>query len=405
MTQNVKLAMLLVALCAAAVGLFSVSMGFNRQTPAAPPANASSALGDTLETEEPEPLPPATVRFVAAGDNLIHDNIYSQARARAGGEGFDFTLAYQGVEKLFVGADIAFINQETPIAESVFPLSGYPMFNSPEAVGDYVEKMGFNVVNHSNNHMFDMGERGLIATLDFWAGKPEILAIGAWRTEEDMKKPLLVAKNGITFGFVPMTEHTNGLSLPKDSAMRYVKTNEYDLMKEQVELAKANADFVVVSAHWGTENSTDANDNQRYLAQMFADWGVDLVLGHHSHTLQPMEWLEGADGNRTLVAYSVGNFISGMLNPQNMLGGVLDIDVTKDGETGEVAITRAKMIPIVTQYDYGVKNIRVYAFEDYTPELAREHGMNRNVSYFGLDFLKSIYQKNIPEEFWPFQAA
>ena len=139
MTQNVKLAMLLVALCAAAVGLFSVSMGFNRQTPAAPPANASSALGDTLETEEPEPLPPATVRFVAAGDNLIHDNIYSQARARAGGEGFDFTLAYQGVEKLFVGADIAFINQETPIAESVFPLSGYPMFNSHEAVGDHVE--------------------------------------------------------------------------------------------------------------------------------------------------------------------------------------------------------------------------------------------------------------------------
>lgn len=404
MSQKVKLTMLLAVLCAAAVGLFSVSMKLN-QTPAVPPQNAQGELDDTFEPAETESVPPSMVRFVAAGDNLIHDNIYGQARARAGGAGFDFTLAYENVEKLFSDADIAFINQETPIAPDLYPLSGYPMFNSPREVGEYVEKMGFNVVNHANNHMFDKGEDGLRASLDFWAERSDILTIGAWRSEEEMKKPLLITRNGVTFGFVPMTEHTNGLTLPKNTAMRYIRTDEFDLMKEQVELAKANADFVVVSIHWGTENSIDANDNQKYLAQMFTEWGVDLVLGHHSHTLQPMEWMERPDGGRTLVIYSLGNFISSMRYPQNMFAGVLDIDVVKDNNTGAVSIARAQMIPIVTHFEGGSRNVRIYAFEDYTPELMRQHGVNQKYDYFSLDYLKGIYRKNIPEEFWPYQVA
>jgi len=244
-----------------------------------------------------------------------------------------------------------------------------------------------------------MGEKGLIAALDFWQSKENLLTIGAWRKESDMQQPLLYEKNGITFGFVPITEHTNGLKLPKDTELRFIRSDEYDLMEQQVKLARENSDFVVVSIHWGTENSVNVNDNQLYLAQMFADWGVDLVLGHHSHTLQPMEWRTGKEGNKTLVVYSLGNLVSSMLNPQNMLGGVLDLEITM-GPDQKPEITRAKMIPIVTQYDTANRReVRIYPFSDYTQELMDLHGVAVNYPHFTIQYMQDIVDKNIPEEF------
>ena len=359
-----------------------------------------SAPEVSVPQPEPEPEPePSKLHFMAAGYNLIHDNIYKQAAARTGGNGFDFDPPYQYVAGLFGDADVAFINQESLIAERIAPLSGYPLFNSPEAVGDKLVDMGFNVICTANNHMFDMREAGLIASMDYWDAQP-VFSMGAWRTEADMQRPLTIEKEGITIGFVPITEHTNGLKLPAETPLRFIRSDEYDLIKQQVALARANSDFVVVSIHWGTENSNNTIDNQLELAQMFADWGVDLVLGHHSHTLQPMEWRTGQSGKRMLVVYSLGNFISSMLDPQNMLGGILDLDIEKDVKTGETAITRARMIPIVTQYDTtGRQDVRIYPFADYTDALVNKHGMKQWHGHFSLSYLSGIIKKNIPAEF------
>jgi len=112
-----------------------------------------------------------------------------------------------------------------------------------------------------------------------------------------------------------------------------------------------------------------------------------------------MEWRTGSEGNKTLVVYSLGNFISSMLNPQNMLGGILDIDITMlPGEKPE--ITRAKMIPIVTQYDTTQrKQVRIYPFEDYNDELVAAHGMKEWYDHFSIGYMQGIIDKNIPEEF------
>lgn len=393
-------------LCAATAGVFLLAakpLDGEAAKSAAPPAAQPVSSVPQPPIEEPVPPDPtATVRFMAAGDNLIHDNIYQQAAARTGGSGYDFTPAYEHVRDLFTGADLRFINQETLIAEKLYPLSGYPCFNSPEALGDAVAEMGFNIVNLANNHMLDMGPNGLLAALDFWQRKPEILSFGAWRTEQEMDRPLLIEKNGITLGFVPVTEHTNGLKLPADTPLRYLLADERELIRRQVQLAKANADFVVLSIHWGTENSLKVNDSQLYLAQLFADWGVDLVLGHHSHTLQPMEWRTGAGGNRTLVVYSLGNFISSMSYPQNMLGGVLDLDISKDFRNGTTSVTRVGMIPVVTQYDTAARRaVRIYPLSEYTGQLAEQHGVRADYGHFSLDYLQNIVEQTIPEEFRP----
>lgn len=399
----IKLTLLIAVLCCAALGVFAMAARLAEPDKPAPPPSSVSAPPEPVEES-----PDAVVRLRAVGDNLIHDSIYRQAAEYAGGEGFDFGPVYEHVADLVADADLSFINQETIIAERLFPLSGYPLFNTPEALGEHMVEIGFDLVNVSNNHMFDMGEQGLAAALDFWE-EQGVQVFGAWRSEEAMQQPVLTEKNGITIAWVPMTEHTNGLSLPASTAMRYIRTDERELIRQQIELARANADFVVVVPHWGTEYSLSPNDNQLELAQWFADLGVDLVLGSHPHTLQPIEWRTGQSGNRTLVVYSLGNFVGSMLYPQNMLGGMLDLEITKDGETGEVSITRAGLIPTVIHYEGLGTHLRVYPFSSYTDELAASHGLvalaaTYDVTIapgsFSMEYMREILRSNIPEEFW-----
>jgi hypothetical protein len=96
-----------------------------------------------------------------------------------------------------------------------------------------------------------------------------------------------------------------------------------------------------------------------------------------------------------------------MLYPQNMVGGILDIDITKDGATGETTITRAEVIPTVIHYEGIAKDIRIYLAEDYTDELAARHGMEQLDAIYDvtptqkltLSYIRSIIERNIPAEF------
>ncbi len=354
----------------------------------------------TQEQQEPAPVPftPRSVRLIAAGDNLIHDVIYQQARARAGGEGYDFDAAYAQVEKLFDPEALTFINQETPLASKILPLSNYPMFNSPTEVGDKLVEMGFDAINHANNHMLDKGEKGLLATMDYWEAQP-VVFIGAWRSKEEADKPIIVTKNGVDIGFVAVAEQTNGLSLPQGSPVHYLLSSDLAGIKRQVELTQAHCDYLVVSIHWGEENVFSTTPAQDALAQELADMGVDLVLGHHSHTLAPMEWLQGKEGKKTLVVYSLGNFISAMASPQNMLGGVLDMQLVEDTTTGEFTVKSAQMIPVVTHYGYRYQDLKLYPLAEYTDQLAKEHGIRGKHPNFSRGYLWEIYHKVIPKEF------
>src|SRR5699024_3848736 len=98
-----------------------------------------------------------------------------------------------------------------------------------------------------------------------------------------------------------------------------------------VEKAKSISDAIVVSCHWGQENENIPSDFQKEYAQYLADLGVDVIIGTHTHTLQNIEWLTGSNNHRTLVAYSLGNFISGMLEENCQIGGMLSFDFVKKG--------------------------------------------------------------------------
>ena len=337
--------------------------------------------------------------LMATGDNLLHTKLYTEAAARADGDGYDFTDLYAGVADLTKDADLCFINQETPLATAIKPVSSYPLFNTPSECIDALHAIGFNVFNIVSNHTLDQGADGLKATIDFMETVPDSLYVGAYYDSEEMEKPHTIDVNGVTVGFVGFTEMTNGLTLDKDSELAFVYTSDEEEAQKLVRIADDNADVVIVSVHWGDENVTSALDRQKDLAQKFADWGADLIIGHHPHVLQEIEAVTAEDGRFVPVVYSLGNFTSTMSAPANHVGGFFKCNVVYDHGSGNVAIADEEFIPVINYFTGGKANIRVVPFADYTAADAEKHGLSLSVDYInellddtvGAELLKGDY--------------
>ncbi|MEG0571277.1 MAG: CapA family protein, partial [Oscillospiraceae bacterium] len=181
--------------------------------PAINPNVESQTSSDESTSSSQEPVTPklSKVRFISAGDNLIHDTVYSQAKQRAGGVGYDFKYAYENLESVFALADLKTLNQETVLSSAHKP-SGYPMFNTPQENADYLIKLGFNVFNHATNHVLDKGVTGINSTLDYWKNHPDVLPTGVYANKDDAAIVQTITKNDITFAFLGMTESLNGLA-------------------------------------------------------------------------------------------------------------------------------------------------------------------------------------------------
>lgn len=338
-------------------------------TPVATPAPTPSP------TPEPTPLV-QTVRFSATGDNLIHDGIYLQARNRGEDGAYDFTEAYAPMREFYQQFDVNWLNQETLVNDAFAP-SGYPMFSTPGDITDALYDLGFRVFSVSNNHSYDKGAEGIASSRAHWAAMPDDVAVAGFYNLEAYDDYVYQTVNGITFGYLSYTESTNGLPTPEGSEYGIIYLDDRETIAAQIAAMRPNCDVLVVSCHWGVEGSHEMTESQTQTAQWLADQGVDLIIGTHPHVTQTAQWLTGANGNTAFVAYSLGNFINAQSQPDNMIGAVLDITFQKttapDGAV-TVEMQDPKLHGVVTQYEAGYKNIRVYPYRDYTDELGAAHG-------------------------------
>lgn len=340
---------------------------------------------------EPQPEPevePASVSFYAVGDNLIHGAIYKQALDR-GGDRYDFSYAYQHLKETVSGADIAVINQETVINDYTKP-SHYPLFSTPLSMLDELIGTGFDVANIATNHMLDKGTAGLENALGHYQAS-SLVTSGAFLGEEDREKVRIVERNGMKFAFIGVTAGTNGIPLPEDSEIVINFISDEEEMQQQIALAKEQADFVFVMAHWGTEYSTEADEAQKAYAQKLADWGADMIIGHHPHVIEPIGTVTSSSGKAVPVAYSLGNFISAQDQPERLIGAALSFTVSRKSD-GTIEVENLTAEPVVTHMGSGFSNIRVYRFCDYPDSLASEHmfaGRGWSKEYIS-DFFSSV---------------
>lgn len=315
------------------------------------------------------------VSFMGVGDNLIHETVYNDALQDDGT--YDFSKMYTNFKKDAKESDIAFINQETVLGGESLGLSGYPTFNSPTEIAKNLEKAGFNLANLATNHCLDRGEQGIANELEAFSNT-NIVTDGVYTSQEAFNAIPTFKKKGITFSFLAYTYGTNGIAPDYDYNVSYL---DDDQIKSDVQKAKEISDVVIVSAHWGDENTFEPNDLQKHYAQLFADCGVDVVIGTHPHTIQPVKWIKGNSGNKMLCVYSLGNFIGGMLTTDNAIGGEIKFDFVKKND--KITIENVKWIPTVIHFEGNQDNIievrynyKAYKLSQYSDKLAKKHVLN-----------------------------
>jgi poly-gamma-glutamate capsule biosynthesis protein CapA/YwtB (metallophosphatase superfamily) len=290
-----------------------------------------------------------SAKLVAIGDILLHQPVYNDAATPQGG--YDFSSMFTKVKPFLEEADIAIANQETMIGGADLGLSSYPLFNSPYEIGDALKEAGIDIVTIANNHTLDRGEKAIVNAINHW-DSIGMAYTGAFKSEEDREDIRTVIKNGISFSFLSYSYGTNGLPIPEDKPY-LINLIDLSLIKEDVEKAKNLTDVVVVSMHWGNEYETVPNQTQLDLAKELSNMGVDIIIGHHPHVLQPMDWIERVDGSRTLVMYSLGNFLSSQEGLERLTGGIGGVKITKRAfpEKSVITLSNPSFVPTYGYYE------------------------------------------------------
>lgn len=327
----------------------------------------------TEEPTEEETKAPvnAKITLVAVGDNLIHNTMITAGQMEDGSE--DYSSFYKNIKSDISAADIAVIDQETILGGDEFEYTGYPVFNTPWAVGEAAIDAGFDIFTCATNHTMDKGFKGIQNECKFFDNHPEVVHVGSNDTEEDYNNVVYYEKNGIKIAVLNYTYGTNGISLPNDKPW-CVNMMDKEKITADVNKAKGNCDVIIAFPHWGTENSTTVSDYQKDYVKLFSDLGVDIVIGGHPHVLQPIEWVVNeATGKKMLVYYSLGNFISHQLNLNQLCGGMAKIEIQKNTEG--ISVVSAKLVPVVSWYQK-IDNkwtYSVYKLSDYTDEISNTH--------------------------------
>lgn len=348
---------------------------------------------EKVETKE------TIVSFSGVGDNLIHETIYLDAYKDGV---YDFKEMYTSVSQDMKNSDIAFINQETIIGGTELGLSGYPSFNSPSEIAQNLKDCGFNLINLASNHSLDRNTNGIKKELENFDQVGDMVVDGIYTSQEDFDRIVTFEVKGIMFSFLAYTYGTNGISPEHSYNVSYFDEAQ---IKKEVAAAKEISDVVIVSAHWGDENTFKPNDFQKRYAQLFADLEVDVVIGTHPHVIQPIEWITGKNGNETLVVYSLGNFIGGMLTIDNAIGGMIQFDFVKKEE--DITVENVVWTPLMIHFEGNQNNIyperynyKSYKASEYTSELANKHVLNGyNGNTVSLDYINSVTQNVIDSEY------
>ncbi|MCU5745419.1 CapA family protein [Staphylococcus sp. SQ8-PEA] len=344
-----------------------------------------------------------TVSVEAVGDNLIHPSIYNEARQSDGS--FDFKSMYKPLKKRMSHSDIAFINQESPIGGDDKPYHGFKRFNTPSAVADDIVDTGFNMINGSNNHALDQGMSGLKNELSIWDHfKDKVTYTGTYRSQKERDHIKVKNVKGVKVALISYTYGTNGL---KPAHNYNINRFDKDQIKADIQKAKKLSDVVMVSTHWGKEGTHKTTPMQKEYAQYIANQGADVIIGTHPHVIQPVQWLKGQSGHKTLVAYSLGNFLNGQAtgDENNVLGGDLHFDIAKDGN--KTKIKHVHWQAVVTHYEpknpqtgEGKAHFKELPLEKYNDKLAQRHKLNyKQGSTVSVARLKQINEDTISPEF------
>jgi poly-gamma-glutamate capsule biosynthesis protein CapA/YwtB (metallophosphatase superfamily) len=242
------------------------------------------------------------------------------------------------VKPILTKADLAIGNLETTLTTGGSAQNKQFTFRSDPRMAQAMVDNGFDIVGLANNHTMDFGTSSLLDTITY-VKKAGLIHMGAGANLNEATQIRYVKKKGKTIAFLNYSR-----VLPSASWMAGSKkpgiASAYDpkLMYKKVKEARNKADIVIVFIHWGKERMTTPEAYQIDMGHKLVDAGADLVVGHHSHIMQPVEWYKGK-----LIAYSLGNFVftNSRMDRSNQTA---ILEVSMDGSTIEAGLVPARII-------------------------------------------------------------
>lgn len=359
-----------------------VDIGHDTPAPTAKPTTSPTAEPTPEPTAEPTPESTpapvhATLMFV--GDLMCLSSQQRGAKQQAGGSGYDFSPSFAYVREVFNNADCVIGNLETslshswPYATEQRNIGGMPNCNGPKQYLGALKFAGFDALVLANNHCCDAGVQGIIETTQAVEeyGFPYT---GLFR-EKDAQRFVILDVKGIKVGLLSYAEFYNS----KDKAVReagceyMINTYSKERIAEDIAAARAaGAELIVAYNHWGAEHTHQPTPKVVTHAQEMADAGVDIIIGSHSHAVQPVVWLTAADGRQVLCAYSMGNFVSSMGRSTANDTFIAEIGIVREGGSVRVESEKyhpCRVFPQLKGYWYVVVPTNVTIVNSIIPQL------------------------------------
>ncbi|MGO9591295.1 MAG: CapA family protein [Candidatus Acidiferrales bacterium] len=287
-------------------------------------AAAFFATRGRAQTKAPATYPQeiSRVTFAVAGDVIPHEPVVEAAKAAATSDNHDgWDALFANVSDVFRDADFGFVNLETPDAPKHSLGTKAFQFNAPIALLDSLKFNGITVVSFANNHVMDQGWAGFDETLEHLR-EEGLLFVGSGATADAAWQPLILEKNGIRIGWLGMTRWLNGNRNPEKDSQPHVAFFPYPGesmgapgrdeagVLAAIKAARAECDLLLISIHWGIEYAPMPRPEDVDEAHKFLEAGASAVVASHPHVLQPIETYVTQDQRKTVIFYSLGNFLS-----------------------------------------------------------------------------------------------
>ena len=306
----------------------------------------------TKPTKPVQKDPITTIHIKAAGDLNVTDSVVNAGVAIGG---FDYGPVFKDVAGILSDADLTVMNFEGNVCGEPY---GTATTSAPVELIRSLRSCGVDLLQMANSCAINNGLNGLTATLNAIRGAG-IEPLGAYATASELRTSkgyTMTDVQGIKVAFVAFTKGLGGRGMPagnenlvnllyKDYATEYKEIDRDRITEILNNVATEKPDLTIALLHWGSEYNDDISKTQKSIVSLMQKLGVDVIIGTHPHTLQPIVFDETAG---TLVAYSLGDFFGEADRGATNYSIILDLEITKDANAGITRVTDFSYPPIYT---------------------------------------------------------
>jgi len=256
--------------------------------------NSSQHRGIPLNMEVTSPL---GIRLAAIGDLLL------TTRPGEGLAGRGLETLSEEIRQLFESCDIVLANFECTLPGENLVATEPRVFTSVSQTQGLMDA-GINVVTLGNNHAFDAGDEGL-KDLTALLNNLNISWLGAGLTSAEASRPLILTVKGLRIAIIAVVDASSGMYRFAGPASSGVAPFDEQFLCQQIEELRRQVDHIIISPHWGDERFRFPSPKQIEEAHTLIDAGASMILGHHPHVVQGMEFYQNSP-----IVYSLGNFLA-----------------------------------------------------------------------------------------------